>query len=156
MRPNTSPLADAERLAVKHAEQILQQRVLELRVILGKLIEQWREVVLDGVHRVHERRTEVRAFGQCQQCVVARLFRQHQRAALLEIGGGERPLGHLTSGLIGFDLAQGVIVTIRGVPQEDASQHRHTVFARRQLGVGAEIVCRIPEIGFEMRDVGEL
>jgi hypothetical protein len=41
------------------------------------------------------------------------------------------------------------------LPQEDNPEHRHAVFDSGQLGVGVEIVCRVPEIGFKARDVSQ-
>ena len=35
-------------------------------------------------------------------------------------------------------------------------RHRHSVFARGQFGVGAKIIRGVPEVGFEMLDVGEV
>jgi hypothetical protein len=52
--------------------------------------------------------------------------------------------------------AQRRVVTVRGVTQKDDAQHRHTVFACGQLGVGAKIISGVPEIGFQMLDVSEV
>jgi hypothetical protein len=52
-----------------------------------------------------------------------------------------------------LDFAQSHVVAIRGVAQEDDAQHRHTILASGQLGVGTEIVGGIPEISFQMLDV---
>ena len=41
------------------------------------------------------------------------------------------------------------------VTQEDHAQHRHEVVARGELRVSAEVVSRLPQIGFELLDVLE-
>jgi len=61
--------------------------------------------------------------GKSEHCIVARLFRQHQCSALFEIGSGERALRHFPGGLVGLNLAQGFVVTIRGVTEEDDAKH---------------------------------
>jgi hypothetical protein len=57
--------------------------------------------------------------------------------------------------LVGLDGTQGLVVAIRGVPEEDDAEHRHAVFAGGELGVGAEVVGGLPQIGFELFDGGE-
>jgi len=79
-----------------------------------------------------------------------------QRPAFFEIGIDRRALRHFTGGLVRLDFAQSHVVAVRGVAQEDDAQHRHTVFPCRQLGVGAEIISGVPEIGFQMLDVSEV
>jgi hypothetical protein len=37
--------------------------------------------------------------------------------------------------------------------QEDHAQHRHKIIAGCQLGVGTEVVRRLPEVSFEFFDV---
>ena len=87
MRPKTSPLAVRSVSLSKHAEQVFEEVVLELRRSPWEAgLEQRLEVALDGVHRLDQRRAEVRALGQLEQFVVAGLLWQHQRAALFEIG----------------------------------------------------------------------
>ena len=154
--PEDVATGGAKRLAVEDAEQIFEKSVLEFRIIFGKLIEQRLEVALDSVHRLHERRAEVRALGQRQQGVVTGFLRQHERATFFEIGGGQRALGHFPCGLVRLDFAQSGVVSVRRVAQEDDAQHRHTIFAGGQLGIGAEIVGGIPEIGFQMLNIGEV
>ena len=41
------------------------------------------------------------------------------------------------------------------VPEEDHAQHGHEVVAGGELGVGAEVVRGLPEVGFELLDVFE-
>jgi len=44
---------------------------------------------------------------------------------------------------------------IGGVPEEDDAQHRHAIFAGRELGVCAQLVSRLPEAIFNLFDILE-
>lgn len=93
-----------------------------------------------GVHRLHESRAEIRAFGEFEQFIKAGFFGKEEGAAFFEIGADGSALGHLSGSLIGFDLPAGGVVAVGGVAKEDHAQHRHPVFAGGQFGVGAEII----------------
>ena len=148
--PENVPAGGAQGLAVEIAEDGFEQVVVEAVVVLRKLVEQRRELALDGVHGIHQGRAEGGARRPVQDGVVTGLPRQHQGAALEEVGVDERSFRHRPGGLIGFDLADSGVITVGGVAQEDDPQHGHTVFAGGQLGIGPELVGGFPEAGFEL------
>src|SRR6266566_689313 len=76
--------------------------------------------------------------------------------AFFKISSGERALRHFAGPLVGLNLAQGIVVTVRGVTEEDDAEHRHAVFAGGQLRIGAAIVGGIPEVRFKLFDVLQL
>ena len=41
------------------------------------------------------------------------------------------------------------------MPEKDDAQHGHEIIAGRQLGVGAKLVGRFPQVGFEFFDIVE-
>ena len=47
-----------------------------------------------------------------------------------------------------LDLGQEGLEAVVGMPQEDQAQHRHRVLGSGQLGVGAQLVGRLPEFVF--------
>jgi hypothetical protein len=143
----------AERLAIKHAQQIFEQVVFELVIVLRKLPLERLEVALDGVHRLDDGRAQVRPLGQLKQFVVPGFLRQQQSAAFEEVAFDQRPLGHLAGGLISGDLRRSVVIAVGGMAQKDDAEYRHAVFGRGQLRVGAEVVRCSPEIGFELLDI---
>lgn len=57
--------------------------------------------------------------------------------------------------MVGFDLPVGGLEAVGGVAQEDHPQHGHEVVAGGELGVGAQVVRGLPEVGFEFFDVFE-
>lgn len=63
--------------------------------------------------------------------------------------------GDAAGGLVGFDLLGGGLEAVGGVAEEDDAEHRHEVVAGGELGVGAEVVRGLPEVGFELVDVLE-
>src|SRR5262249_13794118 len=140
---------------IEDAEQVFEKLVLEFRIVLGKLSLERLEVTLNRIHGIHERCPEVLPFWKCEQSVVTGFPWEHERTPFLEISEGERALGHLSGGLISLDVAQGFAVTVGGVAQKDHAEHRHAVFTGRELRVSAEIVCGVPEVGFEFFDILE-
>ena len=134
----------AQRLAVEGAQQVFQQIALELVVILRQLTPQRLELLLDGVHRLDQRRAQFAILRPLHQRVVSRGFGEHQGPALDEVALDQRPFRHLAGGLIGFDLPESRFIAVAGMAQEDHAQHRHTVFAAGQFGVGAKLVGGFP------------
>ena len=49
-----------------------------------------------------------------------------------------------------LDLTDDCVVAIGGVAQKNQAQDGHAVFRQGKLGVGAEIIGDIPEIGFQI------
>ena len=90
------------------------------------------------------------SLGSLSRSVVARLLRQHQGAALDEVGLDQRALRHLAGRLVGLDLPRGRVVAVGGVAQEDDAQHRHAVFAARSAWSWRGVVGRFPEVGFKL------
>ena len=87
--------------------------------------------------------------------VVARRFWQPQGAAAQVVGGQQVAPGHAAGGLIRLDLPRRCLEAIGRMAQEDHAQHRHKIIAGSQLGVGTEVVRRLPEVSFEFFDVFE-
>jgi hypothetical protein len=52
--------------------------------------------------------------------------------------------------LIGLDLPCRRLEAVGGMTQEDDPEHRHAVFRRGQLGIGAELIGRFPEVRFKV------
>ena len=57
--------------------------------------------------------------------------------------------------LVSLDLAGGGLEPVGGVAQEDHTQHRHAVLAGGELGIGAELVRRLPQVIFQFRDIAQ-
>ncbi len=115
----------AQRLAVEGSQQVFEQAGVELLVVLGQLVQQRLEVGLDGLHRRHQRRAQVAAFGQRQQVVVVRLGWQHQRAAAAR----SRPATSLRLGILPASWSAWIglqcsVVAVAGVAQEDHARAR--------------------------------
>jgi hypothetical protein len=62
---------------------------------------------------------------------------------------------HFAGRLILLYLGLRSFKAIRRVAEKDHAQDRHEVIAGSKLGVGAEVVCCFPEVGFELFDVFE-
>ena len=62
---------------------------------------------------------------------------------------------HLPAGSVRLNLAVGRFEPVGCMPEEDHPEDGHEVVARRQLGVGAKVVRRLPEVRFELLDVVE-
>ena len=62
--------------------------------------------------------------------------------------------GHTAGGLIRLDLVRRASKRLAAW-REDHAQHWHKVIAGSQLGVGTEVVRRLPEVSFEFFDVFE-
>ena len=56
----------------------------------------------------------------------------------------------LAGGLFRLDLAADRVVAVGGVTQKNAVEHRHAVFARRQVGIGAQLIGGLPKVGFDL------
>jgi len=57
--------------------------------------------------------------------------------------------------LFRLDLAADRVVAVGGVTQKNDAEHRHAVFARRQIRIGAELVGGLPKVGFNLVNVLE-
>jgi hypothetical protein len=57
---------------------------------------------------------------------------------------------------VGFDCGQVGLESVIGVAQEDQAQHRHRVFGGGELGIGAQLVCGLPQFVFELLHVHAL
>ena len=132
-----------------------KQAVVETVVVLGQLARKRLEVGLDRVHRRHQRSAQGAALGQGQQVFVVRSSRQHQGAAAHEVGGHQFSARHLAGFPIGFDGRQRRVIPVAGVAKKNHPQHRHAVFAARQLGVGAQLVGGFPQTGFDLVEFGQ-
>ncbi len=128
--PEQVSTGGAEHVTVKDAKEIFQEVVAKLVVILGKLVEQRLEVALNGIHGLNQGCSQVRAFGKLEQLVVTSYLRQHEGAPFEKVSLDERPFRHSLGGLVPGNLAAGGLVTVRGMPQEDDTQHRHAIFRR--------------------------
>ena len=115
------------------------------------------ELGLNGRHRLGDETWQIAAAGGglLHDPVVASVLREPQRTAPEIVGGQHLSLGHLAGRLILLDLSRSRFKAIGRVAEEDHPQDRHEVVAGGKLRVGAEVVRRFPEVGFELFDVIE-
>ena len=144
-------------LAVEQAHQIFENLGLEDAEVLGQDAQQWLELGLDGRHGVADELGQVgSARGRpVHDGVVAGRLRQPERAAAQVVGREHLALGHPAGCLFLLDLPVRSLEAVGRMAQEDHAQHRHEVIAGGELGIGAEVVRGLPEVGFELLDVFE-
>ena len=111
--------------------------------------------VLDGRHGLGDKLRQVAAAHRrlVHDPVVARLLWQPEGSPAHIIGADRRPLRHLAGGLVFLDLSRGRLEPVCRMPEEDDSEHRHEVVTGGELGVGAEIIRRFPQVRLEFFDV---
>ncbi len=138
---------------VEDADDAAQKFVAQLGVGVGQHAAQGGVHRRDARHGLVDSPARVGAVREVEQVVVARGLGQEHRA-----------LRGVVRGLLGRfasreRCALGVYLRIRaleappGVAQEDEAQHGHAVLLARQLGVGAQIVRRLPKLALEFADV---
>ena len=144
-------------LAVEQAHQVFEHRCLEDAVVLGQDAEEWLELRFDDSHGLGDELRQVCTAHRrlLHDPVVVGLLGQVEGAARDVVSRQDLALRHRTARLVGFDLPVCSLETIGRVTEEDYPQHRHEVVTRRELRVGPEVVCGLPEVGFELLDVVE-
>ena len=144
-----------DQLTIEHAHEVFEHLGLEDAVVLGQYAEQGLELGLNSGHGLGDEPGQVSAAdgGLLHDRVVASGLRQIERAARDVVGRQHLALRHLAAGLVGVDLPMCRLETVGRVAQEDHAQHRHEVVAGVELGVGAQIVRRRPQVGLEFFDV---
>ena len=143
----------AQRLGIEGPHHLFQDIVFKAFVLLRKLARERREAMFYGFHGGGHRGAEIAVLRQSEKNVIARLFRQHQRAAPREIGLDQRAFRHLAGGPVVFDRPHRLVVAVGGMPQEDQAQDGQEVFVRREIGIGAQVICDFPEVRLKVFDV---
>ena len=124
----------------------LSRRVVEAVVGLGQDVLEVGVLRLDGAHGVVDGRADVGALGQLDQGREAR-----------RLGQVEHPLGLVVrradlapSAACALQFLRRRLELVVGIAQEDQPQDRDGVFRGLQLGVGPQLVRRVPQAGFDI------
>ncbi len=150
MRPKTSP--PAERSASRLKMRSRSSRTVRSKMLysLGSTPSSGSNVLLDSRHGIDQGQVEVLLLGQGHDPVVPRFLGQVEGAPFDIVVLDQRALGHAAAGLIRLDLPRRRLEAVGGMAQEDDAEHRHAVFRRGQLGVGAELIGRFPQVRFKL------
>ena len=142
-------------LAIEEAHQFLKHLWLEDAVVLREDVRQRFEIRFDGGHRIGDELGQAGGVrrGLGHDDIIASGLGQEERTAADVIGGLHFAFGHPARGLIVSDLLCSRVEAIGGVTQKDDAQHGHEIVAGRELGIGAEIVCGFPEVGFKFGEI---
>ena len=139
-------------LTVEVPHQVFEHLGLEDAEVLGQHVRERLKLGLDRGHRVGDETRQVGSAhgGLLHDPVVAGFLRQPERTAAQVVGGLDLALRHLAGGLVFLNLPGRCLEAVGSVAQEDHAQDGHEVVAGGQLGVGAEVVGGLPEVGFEL------
>ena len=149
--PEDIPFGAVQGFPVENTEEVFKHGALEDGVVFGQDSGKRFEALLDGGHGINERLPKLGIAGQSEEVVVAGLFGQIEGSSLLIIILDGIALGHLPGGHVLFNLFGGLVEAVGRMPKENQSEDRHAIFRGGQLGVGPQLVCCLPEIGFKPR-----
>ena len=127
-------------------EQFLEQGVLEAVVGLGQHVLEVGVLRLDGAHGVVDGRADVGPFGQCDQRREARRLGQVEHAPGLIV----RRADLAPPAACARQFLRRRLELVVGIAQKDQPQHRDGVFRGLQLGIGPQLIRRVPQAGFDV------
>ncbi len=139
--------------AVEQAHEIFQDHGFKDAVVLGQDALEGLEIGLDGVHGLGDQPGKITAGGFFHDGVVTGLLGQPQGAPGDEVGLDNGPLGHPARCLVGLDLPGHQGKAVGRMTQEDDPENGHEVVGGSELGVGAKLIGRPPEVRFQLLDV---
>ncbi len=156
MRPNTSPEA------VRSASES-KVRIISSRTSFSNCVQSFGNCPASGGKRSStasiaggDVSTESAVLRHLRQHVIACCLGQRQGTAAGEIGLDAREVRRSASGLVGFDRLQRRVAEVRRMPQEDQARDGHEVLVRREVRVGPQVVCDLPEFRAELLDAGKV
>ena len=153
--PEHVPGGSLDRRPVEDLDQLSQQPRLEGVVAAWQGALEDIVLRLDRVHRLVDDRTDLCVLRQVDDAAEAGGFGQVDGGLALKTQLDDLlPLRgrHLRrDGLL--DLRQERLEAVVGVAQENQAQHGHRIVSGGELGIGAQLVGRVPKLVFELLDV---
>ena len=127
-------------------EQFLEQGVLEAVVGLGQHVLEVGVLRLDGAHGVVDGRADVGPLRQLDQRRETRRLGQVEHAPGLIVRRADLP----PPAACARQFLRRRLELVVGIAQKDQPQHRDGVFRGLQLGIGPQLIRRVPQAGFDV------